>query len=71
MVASRKYYAGLKILPEDSYRKIQKQNEETSRYETHFQCLYLAGDHTDGERKICGKSFPKSTSLIVHYQHHE
>ena len=68
-VSSRKFYAGLKILPDNSYKKLNMYNEMTYQWETHFQCLYAEREGR-GDAQICGKSFSKSTSLIVHYQRH-
>lgn len=63
---NRESYAGLKILPTGAYEKFQVQNEVTGRVQTHFRCLFLDTD----TGKLCGRSYPKSTSLIVHYQRH-
>ena len=67
-VTSRSTYAGLKILPSNSYRKLRVLVADENRdeaYETHFQCLFH-----DSQGSPCHKTFVKSTSLIVHYQRH-
>ena len=65
-VSSRENYAGLQILPTNAYQKISVPVEGTAETrQTMFQCNYV---HTDGA--ACKKAFPKSTSLIVHYQQH-
>ena len=61
-VSNRENYGGLKILPNNAYQKILVPVEGTDTCKTMFQCNFV---HRDGV--ACLKSFPKSTSLVVHY----
>ena len=56
----RENYAGLKSMPEGSYSKVRVYNEQLNRMSTHFICRV----------ENCGRTFVKSTSLIVHYWRH-
>ena len=64
---ARAHYAGLKSLPENAFQKISVVPIEGSGVvnRTHYRCAYVTptGD-------ACNATFPKSTSLIVHYQRH-
>ena len=66
-MSSRKFYAGLKILPVSAYEKVFEEVDidGEQRRITHYKCLFV-----DGQGRQCDKSFVKSTSLIVHYQRH-
>ena len=62
---ARANYAGLKILPQGAFQKISVPVEGKSICTTHYRCAFV---HPDGA--TCNATFPKSTSLIVHYQQH-
>ena len=64
-VTSRESYGGLKILPNNAYQRIRVPVEGTGTYKTMFQCNFV-----DPDGVACPKSFPTSTSLVVHYQRH-
>ena len=63
--SARSSYAGLKILPEDAVEKISVLVEGRGIRTTHYRCTFV---HPNGA--ACNATFPKSTSLVVHYQQH-